>query len=120
MPPEQILFSIASARLRCRVRLEFLSHPFLERVHILFAPEKILYQIVSSHRPTGLEHGTTISHRRLAREQVVVIKLAEEILGNHLVPQICVVGRGITLQMSKRRVHVSAWKRLEWRVLFLR
>src|SRR6202142_3927553 len=91
---------------RCRRRRELLAHPLLERIHVLFAPQEVLHKLVARSPPPGLQHRPPIPHRRRPRQQVVLVKLAEEVLGNHLVPQVAVIRGRKSSQGPEPNEHV--------------
>src|SRR5262249_43634855 len=70
-----------------RLVLELLPHPLLERAHVLFTAEEVPNQIIRRNRSAGLQHCVTIAHGSWTSEQVRVVELTEEVLGNDLVPQ---------------------------------
>src|SRR5580700_296243 len=73
--------SLSASRFTLGCALKFLAHPLLEGGRVLRAAEKILHQIVGRHRPTRLQYQPPVAHGSIASEQVVLVKLLEEILG---------------------------------------
>src|SRR6266849_6465917 len=63
---------ISRALVSHRRRREFLAHPLLESVHILFAAQEILHQRVGRDRYARLQYCVPIPHRSLPRQQIIV------------------------------------------------
>jgi hypothetical protein len=94
-------------RLRACWSVEFFGHPVLEGGHILRTAEKIPYQIIRRHGAAGLENDAAVAHGGVAGEQVLVVELQEEIFGDDFIPEVSVVGAGISAEMPERRPDVG-------------
>lgn len=68
----------------------------LEGICVLWTPEEVLHQIGGWHRSTGLKHSSAIPRGSIAGQEIILIKLLEEVLGDHSVLKISVKGRRIT------------------------
>src|SRR5581483_1706128 len=90
---------------------ELLSHPLLQRVHVLRATQEVLYQIVGRHGPAGLKHQVPITSRGWTCQQIGLIELRKEIFGNHLVPHVSVISRRVAREMPERRIHMRVRSR---------
>src|ERR1019366_1188518 len=81
---------------------------FTSKSHTLGTPQEVLHQIVGRHGAPGLQHGAPVARRGRAAEQTGDIELLEEVLGDHLVPEVGVVGRRVARQVSKGSIKMSA------------
>jgi hypothetical protein len=63
--------------LALRRTLKLFAHPPLESHHVLRTAEEVLDEVVGGHC-------ARVAHRGIAREQVLLVELLKEILGDHL------------------------------------
>src|SRR5215813_6824463 len=103
----------ASGLVACRHSLELLVHPAFEGIESLWSAEEALHQVISRHRAGLLQHRRAIAQCHLRSEEIIAVELAEEVLGDHLVPQVRVVSRRVTGQVSERGNLVVAFEWLE-------
>src|ERR1700688_2804937 len=80
---------------------EFFLDPLLQGVHVLLTAEKVFDQVVGGHGTSGLENGAAIAVGGRLCEKVGAVELGHEILGDHLVIEIGVVGRRVAAEMSE-------------------
>src|SRR5262249_5489348 len=83
-------------------------HPARERVEAVIAAQEVPHQLGGFLRATGRQHSIAQLLGRRRGQQIVVLEGGEQVLGDHLGPQIRVVRGSIALEVPEGEMEVRA------------
>src|SRR5436309_5632559 len=72
------------------------------------SPQELLHQLGGGHGAPGSQHGVAIAPRHRRVEQVRLVELGEQVLGDHLGPHVGVIARRVAIEVSERALEVRA------------